>query len=132
MNSSNDQCDVKTNTPEVVMGEPPIWFVNSLDAIAPGFARLIVETEFGTSYKRSGLDTKTRQLVLIASCAALGTTGIDSVRKHIPAALNAGATRIEILEVLVQIGFAAGLAVSFGALQAAAEVFAESDAREAR
>jgi hypothetical protein len=40
-----------------------------------------------------------------------------------PTALKAGATRIEILEILVQIGFGAGLPTSIDALQAVAEVF---------
>ena len=54
--------------------------------------------------------------------------GIDAVRKRIPAAFNASATRLEILEVLVQIGLAAELPASIGALNAAAEVFAQIDA----
>ena len=47
---------------------------------------------------------------------------------RIPAALKAGATRMDILEVLIQVGLCAGLPASFGALEAAAEVFAELDA----
>ena len=113
---------------EPVMGEPPIWFVNSLDAIVPGFARRLIETEFGSSSNRSGLDVKTRELVLLASCGALGAAGIAGVRMRIPAVLEAGATRMDILEVLIQVGLCAGLPASIGALQAAAEVFAEIDA----
>jgi 4-carboxymuconolactone decarboxylase len=113
---------------ETIMGEPPIWFINSLDAIVPGFARRLIETEFGTSSNRSGLDLKTRELALIASCGALGPAGIGAVRKRIPTALKAGVTRMEILEVLVQVGLCAGLPASIAALQEAAEVFAEIDA----
>ena len=127
-NETTDRSPTLVKMSEPVMGEPPIWFVNSLDAIVPGFARRLIETEFGNSSNRSGLDLKTRELVLLASCGALGAAGIAGVRMRIPAALEAGATRMDILEVLIQVGLCAGLPASFGALEAAAEVFAELDA----
>ena len=49
--------------------------------------------------------------------------GIGAVRRHIPTDLKAGATRMEIFEILVQFGFGAGLPTSIGALQAVAEAF---------
>jgi len=103
-------------------------FVANVDALAPGFGRLIVEMEFGDIYNRPGLDLKTRELVIIASCAALGATGFGAVKMHVPAALRYGATRAEIVESLVQVAMAAGLPTSLGALQAASEAFAELDA----
>jgi len=106
-------------------------FVKTVDGMAPGFGRLIVEMEFGDIYNRPGLDIKIRELVIIASCAALGATGIGAVKMHIPAALRHGATRAEIVESLVQVAMAAGLPTSLGALQAASEVFAELDAAKA-
>lgn len=105
-------------------------FVKSVDAMAPGFGRLIVEMEFGDIYNRPGLDIKTRELIIIASCAALGATGLGAVKMHIPAALRHGATRAEIVESLVQVAMAAGLPTALGALQAATEVFAELDAKK--
>jgi hypothetical protein len=42
-------------------------FVNFLDAIVPDFARQIIDTEVGISPNRSGLDLKTRELILIAA-----------------------------------------------------------------
>ena len=68
-------------------------FVANVDPLAPGFGRLIVEMEFGAIYNRPGLDIKTRELVIIASCATLGATGLGAVKMHIPAALRHGATR---------------------------------------
>jgi 4-carboxymuconolactone decarboxylase len=127
-NERDNQFSKSGRASEPVMGEPPVWFINALDAIVPGFSRLIIETEFGTSFGRSCLDMKTRELALIASCGALGPAGVGAVRKRIPAALDAGVTRMEILEVLVQVGLCAGLPASIGALQVAAEVFAEIDA----
>ncbi|MGI4841438.1 MAG: carboxymuconolactone decarboxylase family protein [Janthinobacterium lividum] len=105
-------------------------FVESVDAMAPGLGRLIVEMEFGDIYNRPGLDIKTRELIIVASCAALGATGLGAVKMHIPAALRHGATRAEIVESLVQVAMAAGLPTALGALQAATEVFAELDANK--
>ncbi|MCK6254072.1 carboxymuconolactone decarboxylase family protein [Pseudomonas fragi] len=103
-------------------------FVANVEPLAPGFGRLIVEMEFGAIYNRPGLDIKTRELIIVASCAALGATGLGAVKMHIPAALRHGATRAEIVESLVQVSMAAGLPTALGALQAASEVFAELDA----
>ncbi|QEU01850.1 carboxymuconolactone decarboxylase family protein [Pseudomonas oryzihabitans] len=104
-------------------------FVANVEPLAPGFGRLIVEMEFGAIYNRPGLDIKTRELVIIASCAALGAGGLGAVKMHIPAALRHGATREEIVESLVQVSMAVGLPIALGALQAASEVFAELDAQ---
>lgn len=103
-------------------------FVEAVGAAAPGFGRLIVEMEFGDIYNRPGLDLKTRELCILAACAALGATGAGPVRMHIPAALRNGATRSEIVEVLVQVAMAAGLPASLAALEIAREVFAAADA----
>lgn len=105
-------------------------FVRSVDDMAPGLGRLIVEMEFGDIYNRPGLDIKTRELIIIASCAALGATGLGAVKMHIPAALRHGATRAEVVESLVQVAMAAGLPTALGALQAATQVFAELDAHK--
>ncbi|AZE52172.1 hypothetical protein C4K04_6544 [Pseudomonas chlororaphis] len=106
-------------------------FVANVDALAPEFGRLIVEMEFGAMYNRPGLNVNTRELVIIASCAALGATGLGALKMHIPAALRHGVTKAEIVESLVQVSMAAGLPAALGALQAANEVFAELDAKAA-
>jgi 4-carboxymuconolactone decarboxylase len=106
-------------------------FEKGFEDIAPGFGRLILEAEFGTAYHRPGLDLKTRELIIVATCATLGATGYGAAKMHIGAALRAGATRAEIVEALVQITFAAGLPTSIGALEAARDAFAALD-KEAR
>ena len=110
------------------LGTTAAEFVKAVDSMAPGFGRLIVEMEFGDIYNRPGLDIKTRELIIVASCATLGATGIGAVKMHIPAALRHGATRAEVVESLVQVAMAAGMPTALGALQAASEVFAELDA----
>jgi 4-carboxymuconolactone decarboxylase len=118
-----DRLALGSRTFESVMGAPAGGFVDGLAASEPDFARLILEWEFGDAYNRPGLDLKTRELVVVAACAALGATGLSAVRMHIPAALRAGATRQEITQVLIQVGFAAGLPAALGAMVAAGEVF---------
>lgn len=121
---------VGSETFQSALGVPTEDFLKSIDAMAPGFGRLIVEMEFGDIYHRPGLDLKTRELVIISSCATLGPVGYGAVRMHIPAALRHGVTRAEIIEALVQVSMAAGLPTAIGALQAASETFAALDAQQ--
>ncbi len=109
---------------EAALGTQADTFAAQVDALAPGYGRNILEWEFADGYNRPGLDLKTRELVIVASCAALGAVGHPAVRMHAVAALRAGATRQEVTEVLVQVGFAAGLPTALGALQAAREAMA--------
>lgn len=116
---------------ESSLGASAKGFTQDLGAVAPGFGEMILEMEFGNAYHRPGLDLKTRELIIIATCSMLGTAGYGAAKMHIPAALRAGATRAEVVEVLVQIAFAGGLPTSIGALKTAQECFAELDAAAA-
>jgi len=104
-------------------------FIAGFAEIALGFGEMILESEFGTAYQRPGLDLLTRELIIVATCAMLGTAGTGAVKLHIPAALRAGATRTQIVETLVQISFSAGLPIAIGALQTARSLFAEMDSK---
>jgi 4-carboxymuconolactone decarboxylase len=119
-----------THTFPETFGIPADAFIADVNASAPGFGTLIVEMEFGDIYNRPGLDLRTRELCIIGSCGTLGATGAGAVRMHIPAALRAGATRAEIVEVLVQVAMAAGLPTALNALQVARETFVAIDAAE--
>lgn len=116
---------------ESALGVSADDFIAPFADVAPGFAEMILETEFGNAYQRSGLDLKTRELIIVATCAMLGATGIDAVKMHIRAAIRAGASRAEVIEALVQISFSAGLPTSIGAIQAAKSVFEALDAAAA-
>jgi 4-carboxymuconolactone decarboxylase len=130
-NAEPNRLALGRTTFEQALGTSADDFAASLDAIVPGFADMILETEFGNAYQRPGLDLKTRELVIVATCAVIGTAGFDAVKMHIPAALRAGATRTEIVEVLYQIAFSAGLPTAIGALQAAKSVFDTLDQQAA-
>lgn len=108
---------------EEVMGVPAQQFVRQFEAVAPDFGNYVLEWEFGEVYGREGLDLRTREIVIIASCATLGTVGVPAMKMHIGAAMRLGVTQREISEVLMQLAFSAGLPTAIAAMEAASEVF---------
>lgn len=106
-----------------VMGFDPQIFIDNFKDIAPDYGKYVLEWEFGGLYTRPGLELKIRELVIIASCATLGPAGLPAVKMHIDAALRAGATQTEIVEVLMQVSFSAGLPTAMAALEVAKEAF---------
>lgn len=98
--------------------------MESLKDIAPDFARYLVEFPFGDIYARPGLDLKNREIAVVAALTALGNAG-PQLRVHIAAALHVGCTRVEILEIIMQMAVYAGFPAALNGLFAAKEVFAE-------
>jgi 4-carboxymuconolactone decarboxylase len=105
-------------------------FIDGIAAVAPDFGPLILEWEFADVYSRNTIDLKTREIVILAACAALGATGADAVKMHVKAALRAGVTREQIAEILMQVGFAAGLPAALCAIGTVKAAFAEMDASD--
>ena len=101
--------------------------LESLDGIAPDFARYLIEFPFGDIYSRPGLDLKSREIAVVAALTAMGTAG-PQLRVHIGAALHVGCTRQEILEVIMQMAVYAGFPAALNGLFAARDVFAAHDA----
>ncbi|NIF24365.1 carboxymuconolactone decarboxylase family protein [Candidatus Pantoea multigeneris] len=83
--------------------------------LCPDFTDISIEWAMGGILSRSGLDHLTRELVVIASCVTLGHT-VPQLRAHTQAALNAGATREQIIETILQLLFYAGGAAVRNAL----------------
>lgn len=98
--------------------------IDSLQDIAPDLARYLIEFGFGDIYSRSGLDLKTRELVTVALCTALGTVG-PQLRVHLHGLLNVGGTREEAVEVIMQMAGYAGFPAALNGIAAAREVFAQ-------
>ena len=73
--------------------------VKSLQAIAPDFARYLIEFPFGDIYARPGLDLRSREIATIAALTALGNAA-PQLKVHIAAGLNVGLTQEEIKEGL--------------------------------
>ena len=81
--------------------------VAEMQHICPDFADITIEWAFGGVMARPGLDLLTRQLVLVASCVTLGYA-LPQLRAHAEAALEAGATKEQIVETILQLTFYAG------------------------
>lgn len=94
----------------------------NLREISPDFARYVVEFPFGDIYSRMGLDLKTRELAAVAALTALGYAG-PQLKVHIGYALQAGCSREEVLEVIMQMAVYAGFPAALNGLYAAKEVF---------
>jgi 4-carboxymuconolactone decarboxylase len=98
--------------------------IASLDAIAPDFARHVVDFAFGEICARPGLDLATRELLTVAALTALGTAR-PQLEFHIRAAERSGCTRAGIVEAIVQMAVYAGFPATLNGLAAARAAFSE-------
>lgn len=104
-------------------------WIASIREISPEFAKVNVEFPFGELYRRNVLDDKTRELCTIAALTVQGFA-LPELKVHTTGALNSGATREEILEVVTQMIAYCGFPASTNALKAVQEVFNELDKTE--
>ena len=72
---------------------------------------------WGSTWQRDGLDLKTRSLITIAMLAALRAS--NELKGHVRGALNLGATKKEIQEVLLHCTIYAGAPAAQEAFRAA-------------
>lgn len=110
-----------------VDGEAGERVVESLQDIAPDFARYLIEFPFGDIYSRPGLDLKSREIAVVAALTALGNAA-PQLKVHIHGALNVGCSRQEVVEIIMQMAVYAGFPAALNGLFAAKEVFQERDA----
>lgn len=100
--------------------------VEKLESVAPDLARYVVEFPFGDVYSRPGLDLKSRQIATVAALIALGNAE-PQLKAHIHGALNVGCTRLEIVEIIIQMAVYAGFPYALRAMGTAEAVFQECD-----
>ena len=96
---------------------------DSLADIAPDFARYVVEFPFGDIFSRPGLDLRTRELITVAALTAMGHAA-PQLKAHLQLALDAGCTREEIVETIIQMAVYAGFPAALNGLFLAKEVLA--------
>ena len=96
--------------------------IEAMKDICPDFATMSIDWAMGGIMARPGLDLLTREYVVIASCVTLGHA-VPQLRAHIDAAMKLGATKQQIIEVILQTIFYAGGAAVANALNIANEVF---------
>src|ERR1700693_798370 len=90
------------------------------------FQELITRYAWGEIWSRPGLPRKTRSLITVAMMVALNRP--DELRLHLRGAIQNGATREEIKEVLLQTAIYCGVRAANSAFHVAGEILAEMDA----
>jgi 4-carboxymuconolactone decarboxylase len=98
--------------------------------LAPDFARMAIEFPLGDLYARDGLDLRSREIVAIASLAALGNAA-PQLRNHIRAARTIGLTKSEIIEMLMQTAIYAGFPAALNALSSCHDLLTDECPRQA-
>lgn len=96
--------------------------MRALERISPDMARFVVEFPYGDIYSRPGLELKTRELLTIASLVTLGYPERE-LKAHVANALNAGCSKDEIIETIMQMCVYAGFPAALHGLFIAGEVF---------
>jgi 4-carboxymuconolactone decarboxylase len=103
-------------------GRPSLFSSNAMADLAPEFAELIQTIARGRSYADETLDLKTRALCTVACLVGLGEPRY--VENWVSNAMAVGATRMEIVELMVQLFTYIGTPKAVAAFGAAAAAFA--------
>lgn len=105
---------------------------DALGEFAPKFAQLNDDVLFGEVWSREeGLSLRDRSVVTVVALMSQGLTDA-SFQYHLMSAKNSGVTRAEIAEILTHAAFYAGWPKAWAAFRMAKEVWADSDAVDAR
>ena len=97
-----------------------------LSTLAPDIGRMILDHGYGDIFHRTAIDLKTRELTTCAAMAARATKASETpFRVHVNAALTAGATKAEIVEVLLNLLPHCGYPLVQQAMRLAGEEFAK-------
>ncbi|AGT09566.1 carboxymuconolactone decarboxylase family protein [Paracoccus aminophilus] len=99
----------------------------AFEKLMPVMPAEMLEMWFGKTFNRDGLDARTRLLVTIAALTVQGSLAEPQMRLSIRHALEAGATKREIAEVIYQMSMFAGLPAMQKALEIAQSVFSEEN-----
>ncbi len=105
--------------------------VKGFEALWPTMPKDMLEMWFGRTFNREGLDAKTRLLVTISALTVLGAHAEPQLRLAIRHALEAGATKREIAEVIYQMSMFGGVPAMTKALEIAQGVFGEGEESDA-
>jgi 4-carboxymuconolactone decarboxylase len=89
----------------------------------PELMRFPIEFVFGTILSRPGLDMKTREMITLV--IAISTGKLREIRSHTRGFLNAGGTKEEVVEILLQIAPYAGFPTYIEGVYGVLEVFEE-------
>ena len=104
--------------------------VKGFEDLIPTMSKDFMEMAFGRTFNREGLDAKTRLLVTIAALTVLGAQADSQLKLTIRHALQAGAKKREIAEVIYQMSMFGGLPAMTRALEIAQGVFDGTEDKE--
>jgi 4-carboxymuconolactone decarboxylase len=93
------------------------------ESFHPELMRFPIEFVFGTILSRPGLDMKTREMITLV--IAIATGKLREIRSHTRGFLNAGGTKEEIVEILLQTAPYAGFPTYIEGVYGVLEVFEE-------
>lgn len=97
--------------------------VSAIAELAPDLEEMLNEVVFGRVWGRPGLELKMRSAITIAALTAMQR--LPQLKGHIANGLNTGLSKKEIIEILIQMAFYAGVPTAVNAFQLAKEVFDE-------
>ncbi|TMV67199.1 carboxymuconolactone decarboxylase family protein [Thioclava sp. BHET1] len=100
--------------------------VKGVDSLFPTMSKDMMELWFGRTFNREGLDAKTRLLVTLAALTVQGAQAEPQLRLTIRHALEAGATKREIAEVILQMSMFGGVPAMSKALEIAQSIFGDN------
>lgn len=103
--------------------------IDRIRDISPYFAKINVEFPFGELYSRDVLDQKTRELCTVAALTVEGHC-LPELSAHVKGAVNCGASREEVMEVIIQMIAYCGFPAATNALFIAGEAFEELEAEQ--
>jgi 4-carboxymuconolactone decarboxylase len=93
--------------------------------LAPDLYRIATECLYGSIWNRPALSMKHRAVATLSAVVVLRSEA--QIRAHLRTALNVGLTPQEIVEILMQCTFYAGISSGYNALLVAKEVFEEEN-----
>ena len=96
---------------------------SAIAELAPDLDDMLNEVIFGQVWTRPGLELKMRSVAVIAALTSMQR--LPQLKAHIAIGLNAGLSKQEIIEILIQMAFYAGAPTAVNAFQLAKEVFEE-------
>lgn len=95
-----------------------------LDAASPVMPKEMLEAFFGKSFNPEGLDAKTRLLLTLAALTVLGAQAELQIKATVRHALEAGATKQEIIETIAQMSIFGGVPAMAKAMELAKDTIA--------
>jgi 4-carboxymuconolactone decarboxylase len=126
-----DQEALRVATKLMGSEEAAVAYFRKLEAWDPEFGRLTQQFGWAGMYARTVLDDRTRELVAVAALCTLGKTA--QLKDHMLMALRFGATKAEVLEVLLQLVVFCGFPTALNGLpvlDAALREFADAGGGE--